>query len=276
VSSDLSHYLDDATARARDQATCTAIVEARTSDIGPHDACGFLPIGGLLTAALRHGLAARPIELTTSADTAGEPERVVGYGSFTLLPPAPVDADAVSWLAELAARAIDHELRRGAGYPLAEAEADVPDVVRSPGVSFVTLERGDELVGCIGSLEPRRALWRDVARNARGAAFEDPRFSPLAAGERAGVSVEVSVLSPLDEVPAPSLDEVAAGLRPGDEGLVLAAAGSRSTFLPDVWAKIPEPEAFVRELARKARWPEPWPDGVRAWRYTTLTASTTL
>jgi AmmeMemoRadiSam system protein B/AmmeMemoRadiSam system protein A len=275
VSSDLSHYLDEASARARDQVTCTAIVEARTSDIGPHDACGFLPIGGLLTAGLHHGLAARPLELTTSADTAGEPERVVGYGSFTLAPPAPVGAESVGWLAELAARAIDHELRHGASYPLGQTE-EVPDVVRSPGVSFVTLERGGDLVGCIGSLEPRRALWRDVARNARGAAFEDPRFTPLAAADRDGVTVEVSVLSPLEELPAPSPDAVAGELRPGDEGLVLASADRRSTFLPDVWDKIPEPDDFVTELARKARWPEPWPPGVRAWRYTTTSASTPL
>src|SRR5688500_1998527 len=55
VSSDLSHYLDDATARRRDQRTCHAIVESRPGDIGPHEACGYLPIGGLLTAALPRG-----------------------------------------------------------------------------------------------------------------------------------------------------------------------------------------------------------------------------
>jgi MEMO1 family protein len=274
VSSDLSHYLDDASARRRDLATCHAIVEARVADIGPHDACGFLPIGGLLTAALRRGLAVRPIELTTSADTAGEPERVVGYGSFHVSPPAPVDESAVQWLVDLAARAIDHELRHGQSYPL--HEPDVPDVVRSPGVSFVTLERGEDLVGCIGSLDPRRALWRDVARNARGAAFEDPRFPPLGSSERSGVSVEVSVLSKFERLPASSSSEVASALRPAVDGLVLAAEGKRSTFLPDVWAKIPEPEAFVEELARKARWPTAWPEDVQAWRYTTTRASTEL
>jgi hypothetical protein len=274
VSSDLSHYLDEATARTRDRTTCTAIIEARSGDVGPHEACGFLPIGGLLTAALRHRLSAHPLALTTSADTAGEPSRVVGYGSFALLPLPAIEPDAVAWLADLAARAVDHELRAGSPYPL--GDDDVPDTLRSPGASFVTLERGKDLVGCIGSLDPRRALWRDVALNARAAAFEDPRFSPLAAEDRAGVTVEVSVLSPLEELPAASVDAVIDGLRPGVDGLVLAAEGKRGTFLPDVWDKIPGPTDFVRELVGKARWDNPWSDGARAWRYTTTSASASL
>jgi AmmeMemoRadiSam system protein B/AmmeMemoRadiSam system protein A len=267
VSSDLSHYLDEVAARRRDRQTATAIVEGRAGDIGPHDACGCLPIGGMLTAAAGHGLAPRLLDLRTSADTAGEPSRVVGYGSFALLPPPGLGPDDQGWLLDLARRAIDHELRLGEPYPL--ADADVPAALRSPGASFVTLERGTELLGCIGSLDPRRALWRDVARNARGAAFEDPRFPPLEPDELAGVSIEVSVLSRLAELPAPSPEAVAASLRPGVDGLVLAAGGRRGTFLPDVWAKIPEPDDFVRELVRKARWPDPWSHSARAWRYTT-------
>jgi MEMO1 family protein len=274
VSSDLSHYLDDASARVRDSKTCTAIVEARAADVGPHEACGFLPIGGLLTAALRHRLGPRPLQLTTSADTAGEPTRVVGYGSFVLLPLPAVDADGVAWLAELAARAVDHELRAGTAYPL--GDDDVPDPLRSPGASFVTLERGPELLGCIGSLDPRRALWRDVALNARAAAFEDPRFSPLAADEREGITVEVSVLSEMEDLPATSVEAVVDSLRPGVDGLVLAAEGKRGTFLPDVWEKIPDPEDFVRELVAKARWETPWPPNARAWRYTTTSVSAPL
>lgn len=276
VSSDLSHYLDDASARRRDRRTCHAIVESRPADIGPHDACGYLPIGGLLTAALPRGLGPRALEVTTSAATSGDAARVVGYGSFALLPPPEVGDDDARWLAGLAARAIDHELRTGRPFPLSDAGLRIPDPVRCPGTSFVTLERGEELLGCIGSLDVRRALWRDVAGNARGAAFEDPRFTPLSPADRAGVSVEVSVLSPLRPLPAGSEEEVAAALAPGVDGLVLAAGNQRGTFLPDVWEKIPEPAAFVKELTRKAGWPTTWPKTAQAWRYTTSTAETGL
>ena len=96
---------------------------------------------------------------------------MVGYGSFALLPPQELGEVERHWLVALAARAIEHELRHREPYPM--DDADVPDAVRSPGATFVTLERDGELQGCIGSLDPRRALWRDVARNARAAAFDD-------------------------------------------------------------------------------------------------------
>ena len=51
--------------------------------------------------------------------------------------------------------------------------------LREPGATFVTLRQGEDLRGCIGSLEPRRPLGDDVAANARAAAFADPRFAPL-------------------------------------------------------------------------------------------------
>jgi AmmeMemoRadiSam system protein B/AmmeMemoRadiSam system protein A len=267
VSSDLSHYLEDDAARTRDRATAEAILECRSNDIGPYDACGCLPIGGLLDAAVGHGLTPRLLDLSTSADTAGEPSRVVGYGGFALLPPLELGEDDRRWLVDLAARVIDHELRDGEPYPLAEVE--VPEALRAPGASFVTLQQGDKLLGCIGSLDRRRPLWRDVAHNARAAAFDDPRFPALDREDAAGMTVEVSVLSPLEEIPAPSAEAVIAALRPGVDGLLLAAEGRRATFLPDVWSKIPEPDSFVRELVRKARWTGSWSAAARAWRYTT-------
>ena len=46
----------------------------------------------------------------------------------------------------------------------------------SPGASFVTLFCGEELRGCIGTLQARRPLGVDVRENAINAAFHDPRF----------------------------------------------------------------------------------------------------
>lgn len=84
VSSDLSHYLDHASATKVDRRTATAIVARQPDRLGRHDACGVRPVQGLLTAALRHGLVVELLDLRTSADTAGGPERVVGYGAFAL------------------------------------------------------------------------------------------------------------------------------------------------------------------------------------------------
>jgi MEMO1 family protein len=84
VSTDLSHYHDHATAVELDRRTAAAIVERRPDRLGPYDACGVIPVQGLLLAAERHGLEVKLLDLRTSADTAGDPDRVVGYGAFAL------------------------------------------------------------------------------------------------------------------------------------------------------------------------------------------------
>jgi AmmeMemoRadiSam system protein B/AmmeMemoRadiSam system protein A len=268
ASSDLSHYHDDATARVHDERTATAILEERGDDIGPRDACGCLPIRGILAAGRRRGLIPRRLDMSTSADASGDTSRVVGYGAFALVPPHPLAEQERRWLVSLARRAIAHELGTGAAYPL--VDQDVPERLRPPGASFVTLENGDQLLGCIGSLEPRRPLWKDVARNARAAAFDDPRFSPLTRSELGKATVEISVLSPLEEIPAQDRQDLERRVRPGVDGVLLTAGEHRGTFLPAVWAKLPEPAAFVGQLVRKAGLTgDAWPSDARVWRYTT-------
>jgi len=84
VSSDLSHYHGYASARRLDAATAAAIVAARPDAIGPEEACGCHPLGGLLETVRRRGLAVRLLDLRSSGDTAGPRERVVGYGAFAV------------------------------------------------------------------------------------------------------------------------------------------------------------------------------------------------
>jgi MEMO1 family protein len=81
ISSDLSHYLPDATARQVDRETADDIVALR-GPLHPWQACGAVPINGLLEAARRRGLVPELLDLRNSADTAGDPSRVVGYGAF--------------------------------------------------------------------------------------------------------------------------------------------------------------------------------------------------
>ncbi|MGH9266235.1 MAG: AmmeMemoRadiSam system protein B [Acidimicrobiales bacterium] len=84
VSTDLSHYLDHAAAREVDRRTAASIVARRPERLRRDDACGVTGVQGLLAAASRHGLSVDLLDLRTSADTAGDPDRVVGYGAFVL------------------------------------------------------------------------------------------------------------------------------------------------------------------------------------------------
>ncbi|MDQ3643864.1 MAG: AmmeMemoRadiSam system protein B, partial [Actinomycetota bacterium] len=84
VSSDLSHYHDHQTATELDRRTAAAVLAGRPDRLAPYDACGVVPLQGLLMAAALHDLHVELLDLRTSADTAGDPGRVVGYGAFAL------------------------------------------------------------------------------------------------------------------------------------------------------------------------------------------------
>jgi MEMO1 family protein len=84
VSSDLSHYHRYGEAQRLDLETAAAIEQGDWAALSPARACGFLPIAGLLVEAGRRGLAARRLALCNSGDTAGDRDRVVGYGAWAL------------------------------------------------------------------------------------------------------------------------------------------------------------------------------------------------
>jgi AmmeMemoRadiSam system protein B len=82
VSSDLSHYLPYEEARRIDRETTGAIERLDPQEISYDQACGRLPVQGLLLAARRHGLRATTLDLRNSGDTAGSRDSVVGYGAY--------------------------------------------------------------------------------------------------------------------------------------------------------------------------------------------------
>jgi AmmeMemoRadiSam system protein A len=143
------------------------------------------------------------------------------------------------------------------------------DFLLEPAASFVTLKLEGKLRGCIGSLQASRPLLVDVKVNAQAAAFQDPRFRPLAAEELNSTRIEVSLLSPLAAVEFGCEDEAIAALRPHEDGVVLAWADKKATFLPQVWETIAEPREFLRELKRKAGLAADfWTDEMKLYRYT--------
>lgn len=84
ASTDLSHYHDHETARRLDRRTADAVLARDPSAIGPEDACGVYALRGIVEHARRTDLDVRVLDLRTSADTAGDPRQVVGYGAFAL------------------------------------------------------------------------------------------------------------------------------------------------------------------------------------------------
>ncbi|MDO8605969.1 MAG: AmmeMemoRadiSam system protein B [Phaeospirillum sp.] len=270
VSTDLSHFLDYAGCRRLDQATVAAIEGLDPTAIERDGACGRVPVGGLLISARRHGLDIVTLDVRNSGDTAGDKSRVVGYGAWALYEKdtrTMQDDEAGikvigSTLLELAWASIRHGLAEGR--PAAPPGLR-PGRLAEPGAAFVTLYRQGQLRGCIGSAVAWRPLAEDIADNAFKAAFRDPRFSPLTAGELDDLDLSVSVLTP--PVPMRFADEaeLLARLRVRVDGLIIEDDGRRALFLPSVWEQLPDKRAFLGHLKAKAGMPvNHWSPNFRA------------
>ena len=249
VSTDMSHYHSYERARAIDGATLERIA-AFATDIHHEEACGATPLNGLLFTSRNKNLSLKLLSACNSGDTAGGKGRVVGYSAFGLYEGGEVALDeAGRTLLSLARDSIEDSL-----FNKITSKSLSPWLTQA-GATFVTLTKEGNLRGCIGSLQPARALAEDVAQNALGAAFRDPRFQAMTATEWPQCRVEVSLLSmpkPLrfaDE--ADLLEQIEAGA----DGLIIEADGKRGTFLPQVWEDLADKRVFLSHLLRKAGLP---------------------
>ncbi len=81
ISSDLSHFHDYDRARQIDDAT-RELIESRQPVIAGEQACGCQPLNGLLLLARQRDYTLVTLDMKNSGDTAGDRQRVVGYGSY--------------------------------------------------------------------------------------------------------------------------------------------------------------------------------------------------
>jgi AmmeMemoRadiSam system protein A len=173
-------------------------------------------------------------------------------------------------LCDIAVDAIAAALREGVRR--APAVEGLDPALAEHGASFVTLERGAQLLGCVGSLEATQPLALDVAEHACAAAFDDPRVPPITHDDFEKMSVKVSVLSPSEPVLADSYDAMRAQIRAGVDGVTVEySAWRRATLLPSVWDKVRDHDEFLDVLWQKGGLrPRTWPRGIRVARYTTV------
>jgi MEMO1 family protein len=249
ISTDMSHYHAYEQARAIDGATIERIAGFAV-DIDHEEACGATPLNGLLFTSRKKRLALKLLAACNSGDTAGGKDRVVGYSSFGLYEGDMSLDEAGKALLSIARGAIEGQLT-GRPSPLTEVQW-----LKQSGATFVTLTKSGELRGCIGSLEAARPLGEDVAQNALGAAFRDPRFPAVSAAEWPRCRVEVSLLCAPKPIRFADEADLLAQVQAGEDGLILEADGRRATFLPQVWESIADKRVFLGELLRKAGLPE--------------------
>jgi len=137
---------------------------------------------------------------------------------------------------------------------------DLPD---ASGV-FVTIKRRGQLRGCLGTLQNRAGLAAEVIRCAADSASEDPRFPPVSREELPDLSLEISVLGPLE-----AIDAQPDAFTIGVHGLVAEQGFHRGLLLPQVateWGW--DGEQFLRQTCIKAGLrPDAWRHGTRFFRF---------
>lgn len=95
--------------------------------------------------------------------------------------------------------------------------------------AFVTLHKNSSLRGCIGQLEGQGRTFSKILKDAAlSAAFRDPRFPPVTEEELPVLTIEISRISPFEEIDSPDL------IIPGKHGVFIHHGFRSAVFLPQV------------------------------------------
>jgi len=269
VSTDLSHEHSDDQARTLDGRIQKA-VEGYDPDglwklleTGRGEACGGGPMVAAMKAAKRLGAhKTHFLHHTTSAETTGDYDSVVGYLSAAIV----IDKKAKSLPSTIGAMPAKKKLElteddKGCLLQIAKdaIKARLNDKKYTPPErevfeekkgAFVTIKSHDNLRGCIGQIRGYQPLNKTIAEMAVAAAFEDPRFPVLTADEFVSLEFEISVLSPLKRVNDINEIEI------GKHGLLIKMDMHSGLLLPQVasenhWSVI----EFLEQTCLKAGLP---------------------
>jgi AmmeMemoRadiSam system protein A len=126
----------------------------------------------------------------------------------------------------------------------------ISEMLREPRGAFVTLHLKGRLRGCIGLIEAVKPLAETIQEMALSAAFCDPRFPPLTSQEYKEIALEISVLSPLQQIK--NVEEIQVGVH----GLYIRQGPYRGLLLPQVATEYHwDRDTFLQQTCVKAGLP---------------------
>jgi MEMO1 family protein len=252
ASSDLSHYHSYDTAKSLDSRCVKAICDLNLDEMENQEACGKLPIMTLMHLARQKGWKAQLLDCRNSGDVSSEKDRVVGYAAIAFYAPAQENFAATEkrLLLDLARRTLTSVATNGD--PPTVNGQDMPPKLKETKACFVTLTKTGSLRGCIGHIQPQESLCQAVIHNAQNAAQRDSRFPPVKPDEVDKIRIEVSVLTEPQPLRFNSPEDLLGQLQPYEDGVLLQIGARGATFLPQVWAQIPDKVEFLNHLSQKA------------------------
>src|SRR5574341_1390416 len=122
---------------------------------------------------------------------------------------------------------------------------------------FVTLNKAEDLRGCIGFPTPEKKLYQSLVDAAIASATEDPRFSPVRYEELSDISFEVTVLTPPEEIDVENTLEYIDKIKVGRDGLIVRWEFGSGLLLPQVPVEYDwNEEEFLNHTCEKAGAPQ--------------------
>jgi MEMO1 family protein len=228
----------------------------RSLDSHSGNVCGAGPIALLLDVLSRlDGKAIYPstLDYQTSGEITGDWSHSVSYAALGFYPSSAflLSAEDREALLDSAAETL-RRLRDDSHQEGVPARGGSP-ALASKRAAFVSLHRGEELLGCIGNLAGRYPLAEEISHLALSAALDDPRFLPAASGS-GPIDIEISLLTPFRRIDGPAEFSV------GRHGGFLSLERRSGLLLPQVAdSRSWDATDFLSALERKSGlWKDAW------------------
>jgi len=259
ISSDFSHYPPYNDALVVDKNTCDAILTNKPDRLQSilkeneqknitnlaTSLCGWTSVLTLLyMTETDPGITMTPVYYQNSGDSRYQDKsQVVGYWSIVLSKKEKLIPSSSSFnitskdkkeLLKIARNTLEEYIRNN---KIPEINASgFSEILKTPCGAFVTLNKNSVLRGCVGCFNPEDPLYKVVQQMAIASSTQDNRFPPVDPKEVNGITIEISVLSPMKKIS--SIDEIVLG----KHGIYIKKGSRSGTFLPQVatgtgWSK---------------------------------------
>jgi AmmeMemoRadiSam system protein B/AmmeMemoRadiSam system protein A len=235
---------------------------------GACEACGGGPVVAVMLAAQALGAdKSEVLNYANSGDVTGDRSRVVGYMSAALYCSTDTAGKHTKKKAGIDLGLSDeekktlHEIAHSVIWNKASGK-EVPEFkitserLQELRGAFVTINKKGSLRGCIGHIKGVKPLYKSVEEMAAAAAFGDPRFPPVTKKELKDLEIEISVLTPFEQITDVSEIEV------GKHGIYMERGFHSGLLLPQVATEYNwDRETFLEHTCRKAGLPpDAWKD----------------
>ena len=249
ISVDLSHFHGYNEAVKLDNFSIRSVLELNSENIKKAEIDSPYAVEAVIELAKRRRWKTKLLDYKNSGDIIHDRSSVVGYSAIIFYEE---ESNKVFTKEEnleminIAKSAAENYVRTGKRL----AEGTHPAKFNGQLACFVTLKKGGELRGCIGTIEPVDTLYNSIIDNAIAAASRDPRFEPVDTEELQNMKYEVSVLSVPEQYEPKSADELLRDIK--GKGVIIRKDFRSAVYLPQVWEGFRDEGAFLSSLCRKA------------------------